>query len=117
MECCICYDCIDNKEFISLDCSHTFHIKCLHTWFMTIKINLLCPLCRTEVHNYNDKVFRSFMFSKLSNEEKRNFEYIESVIKLNNNEHIKNKNIKICEIIIGSEKLINILNEFKEYIK
>lgn len=45
--CCIClakYE--NNDELRELPCSHLFHKDCVDKW---LKINALCPLCKSEV--------------------------------------------------------------------
>jgi len=53
--CCICLDEVTNKQdYVSLNCGHIFHNKCLETWVKTQnknKYNSNCPLCR--MHNKN----------------------------------------------------------------
>ncbi|CAL9211215.1 unnamed protein product [Musa hybrid cultivar] len=45
--CCICLaKYVDNEELRELPCTHFFHKECVDKW---LKINALCPLCKTEV--------------------------------------------------------------------
>lgn len=47
-ECCIClakYE--DNDDIRELPCNHFFHKECVDKW---LKINALCPLCKTAVY-------------------------------------------------------------------
>ncbi|KAJ4957755.1 hypothetical protein NE237_024866 [Protea cynaroides] len=45
--CCICLaKYADNDELRELPCSHFFHMECVDKW---LKINALCPLCKSEV--------------------------------------------------------------------
>lgn len=45
--CCICLaKYANNDELRELPCSHFFHKDCVDKW---LKINALCPLCKTEV--------------------------------------------------------------------
>ncbi|WOK97035.1 E3 ubiquitin-protein ligase [Canna indica] len=47
--CCICLaKYVDNEELRELTCSHFFHKSCVDKW---LKINALCPLCKSEVGN------------------------------------------------------------------
>ncbi|KAI4379762.1 hypothetical protein MLD38_006016 [Melastoma candidum] len=47
--CCICLaKYINNDELKELSCSHFFHKECVDKW---LKINALCPLCKSEVGN------------------------------------------------------------------
>ncbi|RRT52728.1 hypothetical protein BHE74_00029238 [Ensete ventricosum] len=49
--CCICLaKYVDNEELRELPCSHFFHKDCVDKW---LKINALCPLCKSEVGNTN----------------------------------------------------------------
>ena len=42
--CVICHEQFKpNNSIIKLDCKHTFHKKCLKSWF---KSNITCPICR-----------------------------------------------------------------------
>ncbi|KAJ6846593.1 putative E3 ubiquitin-protein ligase [Iris pallida] len=45
--CCVCLGrYLDNDELRELPCTHFFHIECVDKW---LKINALCPLCKSEV--------------------------------------------------------------------
>ena len=52
MECAICYDAITAATGkVELSCSHSFHINCLTTWFVTLNVTQrtqVCPYCRHE---------------------------------------------------------------------
>jgi hypothetical protein len=39
-----CIICLDNKEteWITLDCRHEYHKKCIHHW---MQIRMICPIC------------------------------------------------------------------------
>jgi len=46
--CCICNEDIiyENADVITLQCGHTFHDLCLHTW---AKKSIICPTCRKDI--------------------------------------------------------------------
>ncbi|KAF5466666.1 hypothetical protein F2P56_016573 [Juglans regia] len=45
--CCICLaKYVDDDELRELPCVHVFHVECVDKW---LKINALCPLCKSEV--------------------------------------------------------------------
>ena len=46
-ECVICYDKIQKKNVVFLECSHNFHTNCIIT--LVRKRNRKCPLCRTRI--------------------------------------------------------------------
>lgn len=51
--CCICYDFMDASRlgiFVSGNCSHIFHDKCIQEWFRTSNT---CPICRCIVMKTN----------------------------------------------------------------
>ncbi|XP_004501279.1 E3 ubiquitin-protein ligase At1g63170-like isoform X2 [Cicer arietinum] len=51
--CCICIANYENNDDLrELPCSHLFHKECVDTW---LKINALCPLCKSEVGNVTDE--------------------------------------------------------------
>jgi len=39
-----CIICLDNKEieWITLECRHEYHKKCIHDW---IQVRMICPVC------------------------------------------------------------------------
>ena len=45
-ECVICLDNYNDLECCSLKCEHTFHKKCIETWFIEKQS---CPLCRENI--------------------------------------------------------------------
>lgn len=47
--CCICFEEMDDmeEEVEQLECSHSFHTRCVEEWF---KVQKRCPLCRSEMH-------------------------------------------------------------------
>lgn len=54
-ECCIClakYS--DNDKLRELPCSHFFHAECVDKW---LKINALCPLCKSEIDDPAGSLF------------------------------------------------------------
>jgi hypothetical protein len=52
--CCICLTKYgDDDELRELPCNHLFHVQCVDKW---LKINAVCPLCKTEIGG----VVRSF---------------------------------------------------------
>lgn len=56
--CSICFEDFKNKEMIgSVPCSHKFHKFCLDKW---LKVNNICPLCRTSLSDEQDDSFRVF---------------------------------------------------------
>ncbi|XP_010913106.1 E3 ubiquitin-protein ligase At1g63170 isoform X2 [Elaeis guineensis] len=53
--CCICLaNYADNDELRELPCSHFFHMVCVDKW---LKINALCPLCKSEVGDTARSIF------------------------------------------------------------
>ncbi|KAK4590535.1 hypothetical protein RGQ29_020906 [Quercus rubra] len=49
--CCICLaKYVDDDELRELPCFHVFHVDCVDKW---LKINALCPLCKSEVSECN----------------------------------------------------------------
>tara|TARA_X000000368_G_C22927864_1_gene666146 strand:+ start:183 stop:731 length:549 start_codon:yes stop_codon:yes gene_type:complete len=43
-KCSICFENIENNEYILPECDHKFHINCIMTWFRTGQKS--CPMCR-----------------------------------------------------------------------
>jgi len=39
-----CIICLDNKEteWLTLDCRHEYHKKCIHAW---MHVRMICPIC------------------------------------------------------------------------
>jgi hypothetical protein len=56
IECSICYEAITSSTGkVVMSCKHTFHFKCLTTWFQSQEKNELasnCPCCRHEATEY-----------------------------------------------------------------
>ena len=68
MECSICINTIDEKDedTVTLDCGHSFHLKCINMW---LNINNSCPNCRNMVINtfkckYSPYTFLPFIGKK-----------------------------------------------------
>ena len=51
MECIICFHKIRWYQKKALKCGHTFHRKCLKTWFLK---QTICPICRMNVKTKNN---------------------------------------------------------------
>ena len=52
--CCICLDDVNNNQnYVTLNCGHVFHRKCLETWVKTRQFNSNCPLCRECIIKFN----------------------------------------------------------------
>ena len=60
MICSICLDEI-NEETTKLNCVHTFHTKCIDTWF---KRSHRCPLCRKSKFDMNCIDFETHYFKE-----------------------------------------------------
>ncbi|WOL20428.1 hypothetical protein Cni_G29233 [Canna indica] len=53
--CCICLaKYVDDDKLRELPCAHFFHKECVDKW---LKINALCPLCKSEVGNSSSTLF------------------------------------------------------------
>ena len=52
-ECIICYDNKDN-EWLTLECRHEYHKKCIRQW---MRIRMTCPICVQNIqpHHYEDE--------------------------------------------------------------
>jgi hypothetical protein len=52
-ECIICYDNKEN-EWLTLECRHEYHKKCIHQW---MRIRMVCPICVQNIqpHHYEDE--------------------------------------------------------------
>lgn len=44
-----CIICLDDKEteWLTLDCRHEYHKKCIHTW---MRLRMTCPICVRSIH-------------------------------------------------------------------
>jgi hypothetical protein len=44
-----CIICLDNKEvdWLTLECRHEYHKKCIHDW---MRIRMICPICIRAIH-------------------------------------------------------------------
>ncbi|URE14877.1 zinc finger family protein [Musa troglodytarum] len=61
--CCICLaKYVDNEELRELPCTHFFHKECVDKW---LKINALCPLCKTETQLFGSE--KSVQASRYAN--------------------------------------------------
>ena len=50
-DCIICFDFLNKKKKINLNCKHSFHQECLQTWIENKIIShgiITCPICRKE---------------------------------------------------------------------
>ena len=59
-----CSICIENNKnnFITLECSHSFHTTCLNLWLEKHKN---CPLCRAKINHkktWYDYFFNNYFF-------------------------------------------------------
>tara|TARA_B100000745_G_C20114787_1_gene381599 strand:+ start:125 stop:469 length:345 start_codon:yes stop_codon:yes gene_type:complete len=64
MDCCICYDIINDQEKEILNCNHIFHEKCIEKWFQR---GHQCPLCRKSKFDISLKGYEIHYWKK-SNE-------------------------------------------------
>ena len=51
-ECIICLDDKEN-EWITLDCRHEYHKKCIHHW---MQIRMICPICIRTIQQPFDEI-------------------------------------------------------------
>jgi len=58
-ECAICLDEIDEGEFLTTECKHTFHPNCFMD-LCSIGINTTCPLCRTDISSEYNQLREAF---------------------------------------------------------
>jgi hypothetical protein len=49
-DCNICLETIGKRKALKLNCSHSFHTKCLKKWLTSYKTS--CPCCRTDCRDY-----------------------------------------------------------------
>ena len=50
-ECPICLENPENQQWIELECLHKFHYNCMNEYIRTLPINLVCPICRTNINS------------------------------------------------------------------
>lgn len=55
IDCCICFETIDNEKVKHLRCCHSFCIECIDKW---LKIHNSCPLCRTPIIKKEKKQYK-----------------------------------------------------------
>lgn len=56
-QCPICLE-SDKNDLVVLNCNHIFHLSCLNE---SLKVNNICPYCRSEVHNF--KILWEFLIN------------------------------------------------------
>jgi hypothetical protein len=62
-ECSICLDNIDEDDFITTYCKHTYHTHCILDLYYINRINTKCPLCRTNIYNECAQLKEAFIIA------------------------------------------------------
>jgi len=52
IQCCICTELVQDKNYGCLECKHVFHFGCIEKW---LKRSQTCPICRNDSSSVFDK--------------------------------------------------------------
>lgn len=50
MKCSICFESMEEDNYITMNCSHNFHMQCIDNWIDRKKKS--CPICRGQITEY-----------------------------------------------------------------
>jgi hypothetical protein len=90
-ECSICLENLNDNITITT-CNHTFHIKCLYSWFYK---NYDCPDCRTKLIHPHKKFYCAFCDKYFYRSKKKNHKLCDKCNRCNSCFH--NKEHHYCE--------------------
>ena len=71
------------RKICQLPCKHVFHFNCVCTHFITSKATL-CPMCRTDITNYNGSISDKYTFNGIVPSENDITTIISDVLQNNN---------------------------------
>lgn len=111
-KCVICLNDIDlsDTENYKLDCSHTYHTKCIVSWFRTATSSGRCPMCND--NNTNDNLQYLSWYNR--NYVLDRFKVIKNVNKKNHPEKLKKELEKVKKL---EDELKDFNSERKEFYK
>ena len=115
--CIICHENIEEGEKYTLECNHSYHCKCIMTWFRNKHDN--CPLCNDKNFiKINPSFTRVNTIKQVKNLGKRKKcpvfvkKILEKIKKIESNYNLKKKEIKLFE-----NTYKNILSNYKNLRK
>ncbi len=59
-QCNICFENIPNFDNLLTHCNHSYHLNCIHTWFVYQRRSFrtcLCPVCRADIQTDYKEIF------------------------------------------------------------
>ena len=91
-QCSICMESIDTNMGVRTQCGHSFHIRCLHVWNISLNHNT-CPNCREPIRSTKENNNHLYSILDLIDDQQRRMTLLHTL----NNDDVHRVSVRIFE--------------------